>query len=117
MLGTGYSNGIDMKITNAVEIKSFIFKITKEQADEILDMEKDKHSARIGLICEQGALVPDTAEIIVEFGTDGCYYVASKDMLVRGPDEVFCYLKHDVNEALGSDDLPKFSDVFKMREL
>ncbi len=106
-----------MKIMNKVEIKSFIFKITKEQADEILNTEKDKPPKRVGFLCEYGAIVPDTAEIIVEYDTDGSCYVASMDMLVRGPDEVFCYLKHDVNEALCSDDLPKFSDVFKMREL
>ncbi len=102
---------------NSVEIKSFIFKITQKQAEEILDMEKDKPPARIGLICEHGAIVPDSVEIIVEFDTDGSYYVASKDMLVRSSDKIFCYLKHDVNDALCSDDLPKFSDVFKMREL
>lgn len=105
-----------MKIKDAVEIKSFIFKITKEQADEILDMDKDNPSMRVGLLCEYGAIVPDSAEIIVEYGADGNCYVASKDMLVRSPDKISCRLKHDVNEALCSDDLPRFSDIFKMRE-
>lgn len=104
-----------MEITNAVEIKSFIIKISKEQADEILDMDKDNPHARVGLIFENGASIPDTAEIIVEFGRDGSCYVASKNMLVRGPDNVFCYLKHDVKDSLCSGDLPKLSDIFKMR--
>jgi hypothetical protein len=105
----------DMEIRNAVEIESFIFKITKEIADEILAMDKDNPQPRIGLICELGASIPDTADIIVEFGRDGSCYVASKNMLVRGPDNVFCYLKHDVNDSLCSDDLPRLSDIFKMR--
>jgi hypothetical protein len=106
-----------MKIKSPVEIKSFIFKITKEQADEILDMDEDNPQTRVGLICEYGASVPDTVEIIVEYGADGNCYVASRNMLVRSPDKVSCYLKHDVNDALCSDDLPKLSDIFKMRQL
>ncbi len=102
---------------NKVEIKSFIFKITKEQADEILDNEKDIPLTRIGLLCEYGGIIPDTAEIVVEYDTDGCCYIASIDNLIRGPDKLFCRLKHDVNEAICDDDLPKFNDIFKMKEL
>lgn len=98
-----------------VEIKSFIFKITREQAEEILDNEKDKPPTRIGLICVHGAIIPDTAEIIVELGEDGTCYVASVDMLARGEDGIFCYLKHDVNEAVGY--IPNFKDIFKMIKL
>lgn len=100
---------------NKVEIKSFIFKITKEQADEIL--EKDKSLTIVGLLCECAAFIPDTAEIVVEYDTDGSCYVASIDNLVKGPDKLFYRLKHDVNDALCGDDLPKFSDIFKMKEL
>lgn len=102
---------------NKVEIKSFIFKIAREQADKILDNEKDKPLTRVGLICEHGAIIPDTAEIVVEYDNDGNCYVASIDNLVRGPDKLFCRLRHDVNEALCSNDLPKFSDIFKTKEL
>lgn len=101
-----------MKIKSIVETSSFIIKITKEYADEILDMDKDGPQMRVGLICEYGAIVPNTAELIVELDKDGNCYVASRDMLVSGPDKVFCCLKHDVSEALCSDDLPKFSDIF-----
>ncbi len=104
-----------MKSVNKVEIKSFIFKITEEHANEILD--KDICPPIVGLICEHGAIIPDTAEIIVEFDANGNCYVASNNMLVRSPDKIFCYLKHDVSEASCSDDLPKFTDVFKIREL
>lgn len=107
----------DISNMDNVEIKSFIFKITKEQADEILDNEKDMPLTRIGLLCEYGAIIPDTAEIVVEYDTDGCCYIASIDNLVRGPDKLFCRLKRDVNEVLYSDDLPKFSDIFKTKEL
>lgn len=107
----------DISNSNKIEIKSFIFKITREQADEILDNEKDKPLTRVGLLCEFGAIIPDTAEIVVEYDTDGSCYIASIDNLVRGPDKLFCRLKHDVNEVLCSNDLPKFSDIFKMKEL
>lgn len=107
------------KNTNLVEIKSFIFKITRKQAEEILDIEKDKPPNKIGILIECGAFIPDTADIIVEypFGDDGNYYVASADMLVRSSDGVFCHLKHDVNDALCKEDLPNFKDIFKMKEL
>jgi hypothetical protein len=104
-----------MEIENAVEIENFIFKITKERADEILAIDKDYPQPRVGLICELGASIPDTADIIIEFGADRSCYVASRNMLVSGPDKVFCYLKHDVNDSLCNSDLPKLSDIFKMR--
>ncbi len=100
---------------NKITIKSFVFKISKKQADEILGNEEDKPLTRVGLTCEYGAIIPDTAEIVVEYDNDNCY-VASIDNLVRGSDKLFCCLKHDVNEALCSNDLPKFSDIFKMKK-
>ena len=41
--------------------------------------------------------------------------MASIGMLVRSKDGIFVQLKHDVNEVI--DNIPNFSDVFKMKEL
>ena len=98
---------------NLLQIENFIYKITFEQAKEILDNEKGLKE--VGLITEWGAIIPDSAKIIVEFTEDGNYYVASIGMLVRSKDGVFVQLKHDVNEVI--DNLPNFNDIFKMKEL
>ena len=98
---------------NLLQIENFIYKITFEQAKEILDNEKGLKE--VGLITEWGAIIPDSAKIIVEFAEDGNYYVASIGMLVRSKDGVFVQLKHDVNEVI--DNLPNFNDIFKMKEL
>ena len=99
---------------NLLEIENFIYKITYEQANKILDNEKGA-LREIGLMTEWGVIIPDTAKIIVEFAEDGNYYVASIGMLVRSEDGVFVRLKYDVNEVI--DDLPNFDDVFQKKEL
>lgn len=99
---------------NLLQIENFIYRITAEQANEILGNEKGAMK-EVGLITEWGAIIPDTAKIIVEFAEDGNYYVTSIGMLVRSKDGVFVALKHDVNEVIG--DLPNFNDIFKMKEL
>ena len=102
--------------SNLLQIENFIYKITFEQANEILDSEKGPGPMKeVGLITEWGAIIPDTAKIIVEFTEDGNYYVASIGMLVRSKDGVFVQLKHDVNEVI--DNLPNFNDIFKLKEL
>ena len=107
---------VEIDMGDRVEIKSFIFKITKGQYNEIFDMDKDKPLSKIGYLFECGAIIPDTAELILEQDKDN-YYVASSDMLVRSSDGVFVRLKHELNEVIESEDLPNFKDVFKVKEL
>ena len=99
--------------TNLLQIENFIFKITRDQAFDMLDREKELKE--IGLLTEWGAIIPETAKIIVEFGDDGNYYVASIGMLVKSKDGVFVRLKHDVNQVI--DDVPNFNDIFKVKEI
>lgn len=100
--------------SNLVKVENFIYKITCEQAHDILNNEKGALK-EIGLITEWGAIIPDTAKIVVEFADDGNYYVASIGMLVRSMDGVFVALKHDVDEVI--DNMPNFDDVFKLKEM
>ena len=102
--------------SNLFQIENFIYKITFEQANEILDNEPGPGPMKeVGLMTEWGAIIPNNAKIIVEFTEDGNCYVASIGMLVRSKDGVFVALRHDVNEVIG--DIPNFSDIFKMKEL
>lgn len=100
--------------SNLLLVENFIYKITAEQANEILDNEKGPLK-EIGLITEWGAIIPDTAKIVVEFAEDGNYYVASIGMLARSKDGVFVRLRHEVGEVI--DDIPNFNDIFELKEI
>jgi len=72
-----------------------IFKITKEEHDEILSMKKhgsptNELPAKIGLLYGFDT-VPNVNDIVLGKDEDGNYYVASYDKLVKG--EVFKVMK------------------------
>lgn len=106
---------IKMTNTNDLIIEGFVKKATKDEANKI--EEYFKGNKELSLICEYGAVIFDESKYVIEYCENGDIYFATVNMLVRGKDGIFVQLKHDVNEAIDTDKIPCFKDVFKVKEL
>ena len=100
---------------NNLLIKGFIRKVSKEEAEKIEQHFKD--SKKLSLICEYGAVIFDESEYAIEYCENGDIYFATINMLLKGKDGLFVRLKHEVNEAIDTDKIPCFNDVFVIKEL
>ena len=100
---------------NNILIEAFIRKITEEEAKSIEEYFKD--TRKLSLLCEYGAITFEESEYVIEYCDNGDIYFASINMLEKGKDKLFVVLKHDINEAIDTDKIPCFKDIFKMKEL
>lgn len=94
-------------------IEGFVKKVTKDEADKIEKHFKD--GKELSLICEYGAVIFDESKYVIEYCENGDMYFATINMLLRGKDGVFVQLKHNVNEAIDTDKIPCFKDVFTVK--
>ena len=96
-------------------INGFIKKVSKEEAENI-----EQHfnkTKKLSLLCEYGAIIFDESEYAIDYCENGDIYFATMNMLVKGKDGLFVELKHDVNEAIDTDKIPCFNDIFVVKEL
>ena len=100
---------------NNLLIEGFIRKVSKEEANKI--EQHFKETRKLSLLCEYGAITFDESEYVIEYCENEDIYFATINMLVRGKDGLFIELKHDVNEAIDTDKIPCFNDIFVVKEL
>lgn len=104
-----------MNPNNNLKVDGFIRKISDTEAKSIED--HFKGSRELSLVCEYGAVTFDESEYVIEYCENGDIYFATINMLERGKDGLCVVLKHDVNEAIDTDKIPCFNDIFKVKKL